>query len=324
MQSNSLVTVIGGSGFIGRHLVRCLARRGYRVRVACRRPDLAGHVQPLGTPGQIMPVQVNVRYPDSIAAACDGAVAVVNASSTGALYESGAQTYDAINVFGAEACARAARAGRVPLFIHVSAIGADANGTSAYARSKADGEARAALAFPGAIMVRPSVVFGPEDKFFNQFAEMARFSPAIPLIGTGVTRFQPVFVGDVAEGLARLIDRGVADGKTYEFGGPEVASFRTIIDYILATVQRKRVLVNLPWGLAKGMGSVLGLLPKPQLTRDQVELLQVDNVVSAEAISAGRTLEGLGVAPRSYESIVPNYLYRFRKSGQFSAPTREA
>jgi uncharacterized protein YbjT (DUF2867 family) len=318
MQGNNLVTVIGGSGFIGRHVVRSLARRGYRVRVACRRPDLAGHVQPLGTPGQIVPVQVNVRYPESIAAACEGAVAVVNATSTGALYESGTQTFEAINAFGAEACARAAKAARVPVFIHISAIGADANGASAYARSKADGEARAATAFPGAIIIRPSVVFGPEDKFFNQFAEMARFSPAIPLIGDGASKFQPVFVGDIAEGIARLIERGVADGKTYEFGGPEVATFRTIIDYILATVQRKRVLVNLPWGLAKGMGSVLGLLPKPQLTKDQVELLQTDNVVGADAIAAGRTLEGLGVTPRSYESIVPSYIYRYRKSGQFT------
>ena len=317
--STRLVTVIGGSGFIGRHLVRSLAKRGYRVRVACRRPDLAGHVQPLGTPGQIMPVQANVRYPASLAAACEGAYAVVNL--TGVLSSGGGQTFEAIHSFGAEACAKAAKAAKAQVFIQMSALGASADSSSAYAQSKAEGEQRAAAAFHGAITVRPSIVFGPEDNFFNQFASMARFAPALPLIGGGETKFQPVFVGDVAEAISRLIDRGVADGKAYELGGPEVTSFKSLLEYVLATVQRKRLLVPLPWPVATAMGAILGLLPKPLLTRDQVELLKTDNVVSASAVDSGRSFAGLGIAPRSFESVVPGYLYRFRKAGQFTSPS---
>ena len=209
--SEKIVTLIGGSGFVGRHIVGPLRARGYRIRVACRRPDLAGHVQPLGTPGQVMPVQANVRYPASLAAACDGAFAVVNL--TGVLGSSGAQSFEAVHVFGAEASARAARAAKASVFIQMSALGADPNSPSEYARSKAAGEARAKAAFPGAIIMRPSIVFGPEDDFFNQFAAMSRFAPALPLIGGGETKFTPVFVGDVAEAVARLIDKGEANGQ---------------------------------------------------------------------------------------------------------------
>lgn len=319
--SDTLITLIGGSGFLGRHVVRALAKRGYRIRVACRRPDLAGHVQPLGVPGQIMPVQANVRYPDSLAAVCEDAHAVVNL--TGVLYSAGAQSFDAIHVFGAEASARAAKAAKAKMFIQISAIGADAASASAYAKSKAEGEARARANFPGAIVIRPSIVFGPEDQFFNRFAAMARFSPALPLIGGGTTKFQPVFAGDVALAVRHLIDANLASGKTYELGGPEIQSFRQLLDFTLQTVGRKRLLVPVPWAVARVQGMILGLLPKPLLTSDQVELLKKDNVVSPEAIQDGRTLPGLGIMPRGIEAIVPSYLYRYRKAGEFSGPTQK-
>ena len=320
--SETLITVIGGSGFIGRHIVQALAKRGYRIRVAVRRPDLAGYVQPLGTPGQIMPVQANVRFPDSLRAVCDVASVVINL--TGVLYSAGPQSFDAIHVFGAEASATAARDCGARQFFQMSAIGADPDSASDYAKSKAEGEARARAAFPGAIVIRPSIVFGPEDDFFNRFAAMARFSPALPLIGGGTTRFQPVYCGDVAEAFARLIDAGIASGTTYELGGPEILTFKKLLEFTLATTERKRLLVPLPWTLAKAQASILGLLPKPLLTLDQVELLKHHNVVSAEAKREGRTLEGLGITPRSIESIVPSYLYRYRKAGQFTAPGKLA
>ena len=316
--SDRLITIIGGSGFVGRHIVRALARRGYRIRVACRRPDLAGHLQPLGNTGQIMAVQANVRYPASLAAACEGAYAVINL--TGVLYSAGAQSFDAVHAFGAEASAKAARAARARVFIQMSAIGADASSSAEYARSKAEGEARARANFPGAIILRPSIVFGPEDGFFNRFAEMARFSPFLPLIGGGETRFQPVFAGDVGEAVARLVDAGEADGKTYELGGPEAFSFKELMQFTLDTIGRSRLLLPLPWGVAKVQAAIMGLLPKPMLTTDQVEMLRHDNVVSEEARREGRTLLGLGVTPQGIEGIVPGYLYRYRKAGQFTAP----
>ena len=316
--SDRLITIIGGSGFVGRHIVRALARRGYRIRVACRRPDLAGHLQPLGNTGQIMPVQANVRYPASLAAACEGAYAVINL--TGVLHSSGAQSFDAVHSFGAEASARAAKEARARVFIQMSAIGADAGSSAAYARSKAEGEARERANFPGAIVLRPSIVFGPEDSFFNRFAELARFSPFLPLIGGGQTLFQPVFAGDVGEAVARLVDAGVADGKTYELGGPEALSFKALMQFTLDTIGRKRLLLPLPWGLAKLQAAVMGLMPNPMLTTDQVEMLRHDNVVSEEARREQRTLQGLGVVPQGIEGIVPGYLYRYRKAGQFTAP----
>ncbi|WP_373503979.1 complex I NDUFA9 subunit family protein [Aestuariivirga sp.] len=316
--SDRLITIIGGSGFVGRHIVRALARRGYRIRVACRRPDLAGHLQPLGNAGQIMMVQANVRYPASLAAACDGAYAVINL--TGVLYSAGPQNFDAVHAFGAEATAKAARAAKARVFIQMSAIGADENSTAEYARSKAEGEKRARAAFPGAIVLRPSIIFGPEDSFFNRFAELARFAPFLPLIGGGDTKFEPVFVGDVAETVARLVDKGEADGRTYELGGPEVFTFRQLMQFTLDTIGRSRLLVPVPWGIAKIQALILGLLPKPLLTTDQVELLKTDNVVSEHARREQRTLEGLGITPSGIEGIVPGYLYRFRKAGQFTAP----
>ena len=317
--SEKLITLIGGSGFVGRHAARALAKRGYRIRVACRRPDLAGHMQTLGNPGQIMPVQANVRYPASLAAACDGAYAVIN--FTGVLYSAGAQSFDAVHVFGAEASAKAAKAAKARVYIHMSAIGASATSASAYATSKAEGETRARASFPGAIIIRPSIVFGPEDKFFNRFAALSRLSPVLPLIGGGETKFAPVFVGDVAEAIARLVGRGQCDGKTYEFGGPEELSFKQLMQFTLETIGRKRLLVPVPWGVAKLQGMILGMLPKPLLTADQVELLKTANVVSEQAKRERRTLEGLGVAPSGIEAIVPGYLYRYRRAGQFTGPS---
>ncbi len=314
--SEKIITVIGGSGFVGRHVVRNLARRGYRLRVACRRPDLAGHLQPLGTPGQIMPVQVNVRYPASLAAACADSYAVINLAAV--LFNAGGQTFDGLHVFGAEAAARAAKTAGATLYIQMSALGAGPDATSDYGKTRTQGEVLAKAAFPGTMVLRPSIVFGPDDNFFNQFAQMARFSPVMPMIGGGQTIFQPVFVGDVAEAVATLIDRGVADGKTYELGGPDKMSFKDIFKFILSTIQRKRLLVPVPWLVSRGLAAVLGLLPSPKLTLDQVETLRSDNVVSGEAIADKRTLEGLGVRARSVASIVPSYLYRYRKAGQFT------
>lgn len=315
--SSTLVTVIGASGFLGRHIVRALVNRGYRIRAASRRPDLAGHLQPLGFPGQILPVQANVRYPRSLAPACAGAAAVIYLPAV--LHNSGAQTFEALHVFGAEAAAKVARAAGARLFVHLSAIGAEREATSDYARTKAEGETRVRSAFPGAQIIRPSVVFGPEDDFFNRFAGLARISPVLPLIGGGHTRFQPVFVGDVAEAVAALVAKADAVARTYELGGPEILTMKQVLEFTLETTGRRRILVPVPWGLAKLQAAVLGLLPHPLLTRDQVELLKSDSVVSDAARAGGRTLEGLAIAARGIEAIVPAYLYRYRKAGQFTA-----
>jgi uncharacterized protein YbjT (DUF2867 family) len=317
----ALATVFGGSGFIGRYVVGALARRGWRVRVGVRQPHVAHHLQPLGNVGQIMPVQANVRFPDSLAAACNGADAVINLVAV--LYNSGAQTFDAIHVQGSSAVAEAARQAGAKRLVHISALGADPDAPAEYARSKAEGEARARAAFPDAVIVRPSVVFGPEDSFFNRIAGMARLSPALPLIGGGHTRFQPVYAGDVAEGIAQALTLDEAAGKTYEFGGPEVYTFRELMEFILKTIQRRRMLVPLPWSIARLQAAVLQLLPSPLLTMDQVELLKSDNVVSEAAAKAGLTLPGLGIAPQAIEAIVPGYLVRFRRAGQFTRPDAE-
>ncbi len=318
-----LATVFGGGGFLGRYVVRALAQRGWRVRVASRRPNLTGHLQPLGRVGQIQAVQANLRYPESVAAAVKGADAVINL--VGILSEGGRQRFDAVHAFGARIVAQAAKAAGVSALVHVSAIGADANSEASYARTKAAGEAAVREAFPGAIIVRPSIIFGPEDDFFNRFAAMARISPALPLIGGGETKFQPVYAGDVGEAIVRAIEQG-PPGVTYEFGGPEVATFRHLLEYILRETGRRRILAPIPFTAANAiaLGSEtastlsFGLMPAMFLiTRDQVKLLHHDNVVSREAVAEGRTLEALGVTPTGYEAIVPTYLYRFRATGQF-------
>lgn len=313
--SDTLVTVFGGSGFLGRYVVRALAKRGYRIRVGVRRPELAGHLQPLGKVGQIHAVQANLRYPASVAAATRGAGIVVNL--VGILAGSGAQTFDAVHVKGADAVAQAATAAGARL-VHVSAIGADAESASAYARSKAAGETAVREASPDSIIVRPSVVFGPDDDFTNRFASLARLLPVLPLVGGGETRMQPVYVGDVADAIADAVDGTAKPGATYELGGPEVLTLREIYQIILATTDRDRMLVPLPFGLARLKALVLQFAPSPfTLTRDQVTLLQADNVVSDAAKAAGLTLEGLGITPDSLEAVVPQYLWRFRPQGQF-------
>jgi NADH dehydrogenase len=315
-----LATVFGGSGFLGRHLVRALARRDYRIRVAVRRPDLAGHLQPLGRVGQIHAVQANVRYPDSVAAAVRHAEVVINL--VGVLFERGRQRFPAVHVAGADAIARAAAAAGARM-IHVSAIGADANSPSGYARTKAAGEAAVRAAVPAATIFRPSILFGPEDDFFNRFAAMARLSPVLPLVGGGHTRFQPVFVGDVAEAMARAVDGTLAPGTTCELGGPEVKTFRELMEFVLATTGRRRLLLPLPFPLATLQATFLQFLPKPPLTPDQVKLLRADNVVSPDAERERRTLPGVGIAPATIEAIVPTYLWRFRKRGQFDKRTTD-
>src|SRR5579863_9427419 len=318
MASNleTLVTVFGGSGFLGRAVVRALCKRDYRIRVAVRRPELAGHLQPPGKVGQIHAVQANLRYPTSVEAAMRGADIAVNL--VGILAQSGAQTFDAVQAEGAETVAKAAAAGGARL-VHVSAIGANANSTSRYARSKAAGEQAVLEAVPSATIFRPSVVFGPEDDFTNRFAALARISPALPLIGGGVTRLQPVYVGDVATAIADAVDGKAKAGSTYELGGPEVLSMREIMEIILSITERDRMLMSLPFGIAKLQALFLQFAPGAfKLTPDQVELLRSDNVVSEAAKSAGLTLEGLGIAPDSLEGVAPQYLWRFRKAGQFT------
>jgi uncharacterized protein YbjT (DUF2867 family) len=316
----TLVTVFGGSGFLGRHVVRALARLGYRVRVAVRRPELAGFLQPLGRVGQIHAVQANLRYPASVEAAARDADVVINL--VGILFERGRQKFDAVQAFGAEAVALAAAAFGARL-VHVSAIGADAHATSHYARSKAMGEKLVLAAVPQATILRPSVLFGQEDDFFNKFAAIARLSPALPLIGGGHTLFQPVFAGDVASAVVAAIEgraaQGMTEGKAYELGGPEVKSFKALMQYMLATVERERLLVPIPFALAKLQATFLQLMPKPLLTPDQVELLRRDNIVSDAAKREGRTIEALGIDPLAMESVVPSYLWRFRKSGQYQS-----
>ena len=318
-----LVTVFGGSGFVGRHVVRALARRGYRIRVAVRRPDLAGHLQPLGGVGQIVAVQANLRNRDSVDRAVRGSDHVVNC--VGILFEAGRNTFDSVQDFGARAVAEAARAADAGL-THISAIGADVDSESVYARSKGRAEAAIARILPDAVILRPSIVFGPEDGFFNKFAEMARFAPALPLVGGGETKFQPVYVGDVAEAVARSVDGKLTAGAIYELGGPRVMSFRECLEEILKITLRKRPLVTLPWGLASLIGKIATFIPfiEPPLTDDQVALLRHDNVVSADARSQNRTLAGIGIAPTTVEAILPSYLTRYRPHGQYSGTGSEA
>ena len=312
--TETLVTVFGGSGFLGRHVVRALAREGYRIRNAVRRPDLAFHLQPLGRVGQIHSVQANLRYPASVEAAVRDADVVINL--VGILFERGRQRFEAVHAEGAASVARAAAAVGARV-IHVSALGAEAEAPALYARTKAAGEAAVLAAAPDATIFRPSILFGPQDDFFNRFAALARISPVLPLVGGGETRFQPVFVGDVAQAIAKAVGGWAKGGTIYELGGPEVKTFRELMEYVLAVTERRRMLVPLPFALARLQAFFLQFMPTPLLTPDQVELLRRDNVVSPAAIAEGRTLQGLGIEPAALEAIVPSYLWRFRKTGQF-------
>jgi uncharacterized protein YbjT (DUF2867 family) len=318
-----LVTVFGGSGFVGRHVVRALAKRGYRIRVAVRRPDLAGFLQPLGNVGQISFVQANLRYRNSVDSAVEGASYVVNC--VGILFEAGRNSFEAVQEFGGRAVAEAARGVGAKL-IHLSAIGANGTSDSSYARTKGRAEAAIHSIVPDAIIYRPSIVFGPEDNFFNKFAAMARTAPVLPLIGGGKTKLQPVYVIDVAEAVAKAVDGKVAGGKIYELGGPEVLTFRECLEAMLKSTARTNRFVSLPFGVASLLGSVASMIPliAPPITADQVRLLKKDNVVSKEAEAEGRTLKGLGIMPTMVSSVLDSYLVHFRPHGQYTGTGKAA
>jgi NADH dehydrogenase len=313
---DSLITVYGGSGFLGRHVVRALAKRHYRIRVAVRRPDLAGHLQPLGRVGQIHAVQANLRDQASVDAAARDADVLVNL--VGILAEGGRQRFNAVHVAGAEAVAKVAAANRARM-IHVSAIGANEDSASHYAVTKAEGEQRVVENVPAAVMFRPSIMFGPEDTFFNRFAALARLSPVLPLIGGGLSRFQPVFAGDVATAIADAVDGRAKPGTIYELGGPDILSFKELMEFTLRTIERRRILLPIPFPLARPLAAVAQFVPGAPLTPDQVAMLRADNIVSDAAKHGGRTFDAFGITPDSIAAIVPSYLWRFRKFGQFSS-----
>ncbi len=303
---NRLVTIFGGTGFIGRHLVRRLARRGVRIRVFSRRPDLAGHLQPMGQVGQIVVERIDLSDDAALREGQAGAFATFNL--IGILYETRRQKFAEVHGALPGRIARAAAASDVQRVVHISAIGADPQASAAYARSKAEGERQVREGFAAASIMRPSIVVGPEDQFFNRFAEMARLSPVLPLIGGGHTRFQPVWVGDVADALVAALERDDAPGTTYELGGPKVYTFAELLRYMLEVIGRRRLLLPVPFAVAELQARVLELLPVPPLTRDQVELLKVDNVVH-EGMPG---LAELGVTPTPIELVVPDYLQRYR------------
>ncbi|MBM3611978.1 MAG: complex I NDUFA9 subunit family protein, partial [Alphaproteobacteria bacterium] len=314
-----LVTIFGGSGFVGRYVARRMAQAGWRVRVAVRRPNEAIFVRTYGVPGQVEPVACNIRDDASVAAALSGAEACVNC--VGILAEAGANRFDAVHAEGAGRIARAAAAAGVGRLVHVSAIGADPEGPSAYAQSKAAGEAAVRAAFPAAVILRPSIIFGPEDQFFNRFAAMTRSSPVLPVVG-GATRFQPVHVDDVAAAAEHAIRAGAAPG-IYELGGPEALSFADLMRRMLVEIRRRRIVLDLPFWVARPIATVLdgvqaatlGLVRNGMLTRDQLRSLGRDNVVAADA----RGLADLGVAPTPMSAVLPGYLWRHRPAGQFEA-----
>ncbi len=310
-----LVTIFGGSGFLGRHIVRALANEGWRIRVAVRRPNIAHFLRPMGRVGQIQIVKTNVLDGEQVSAALKDADAAINL--VGILAQSGRQRFDAVHAAAAELVARRAHEAGIARLIHFSALGANANAPAHYFRTKADGEARVRAAFAEATIFRPALVFGPEDQFFNRFAALARLSPVLPLFGGGATRFQPVFAGDIAQATARALRDPATAGAIYELAGPEVMNFKQVIEYVLRETRRKRILLPLPYWVARVKGAILQILPNPPLTLDQARMLETDTV------RGGGTpgLLELGITPTAVEAIVPSYLWRFRKHGQFEMAT---
>ena len=306
-----LVTIFGGSGFIGRQIVRELARLGCQIRVAVRDPNSALPLKPLGDVGQITPIQANVNSERQVKAACEGADAVINL--VGILYERGPRTFASMHVQAARRIAQAAKAGGATRFVQMSALGASRESSSRYAQSKARGEEAVREVFPDAVILRPSVVFGPEDDFFNRFAKLMRLSPVMPLMGGGQQKFQPVYVGDVADALRIATLEAGAAGETYELGGPNVYTFEELLELIMTETDRHVGLVPLPFELAKLQAAVMELLPVPPLTRDQVELLKSDNVCSGRLPG----LTDLGIEPTAAEVILPSYLDVYRRGGRF-------
>ncbi|MDP2083310.1 MAG: complex I NDUFA9 subunit family protein [Pseudotabrizicola sp.] len=321
---SKLVTIYGGSGFVGRYIARRMAKEGWRVRVAVRRPNDALFVRPYGTPGQVEPVLCNIRDDASVRAVMNGADAVINC--VGILNRSGKNTFDTVQAEGAGRVARIAAELAVPRLVQLSAIGADATSPSDYARSKAEGEAAVLAAYPSGVILRPSVIFGTEDQFFNRFAGMATMSPILPVVGAE-TKFQPVYVDDVAQAAVLAAIGPVAPG-VYELGGPDVATFRDLMGKMLAVIQRRRLVLNVPFFAARLMGGAfdlmqmltLGLIENKMLTRDQVKNLARDNVVADGA----KGFADLGIDPTSIDSVLPEYLWRYRPSGQYAAIKKSA
>jgi len=315
MTMQGLVTVFGGTGFIGRQVVRALARRGYRVRAAARNEGAGYRLRMLGDVGQIEVVQANIRNRASIERALDGAVACVNL--VGVLYETGRQGFQSVQAMGAKTVAQCAAAQGITRFVQMSALGADANSASKYARSKAEGEAAVREVIPTAVVIRPSIVFGPEDSFFNRFGQMAAISPVLPLVGEN-TRFQPVFVGDLAAAIANAVENGAVAGQTFELAGPTIYTFRELMELVRRETGRHPALLPVPWPIAKLIGiagDIQAKLMAPTLTSDQVELLRHDNVPAEGSLG----LAALGVTePTAVEAVIPTYLYRYRKGGQYA------
>jgi len=321
-----LATVFGGSGFVGRYIVRAFAQAGWRVRAAVRRPDLAGFLRPYGAVGQVEPVQANIRFPASVEAAVEGAEVVVNAS--GVKRETGRQSFAAVHALGSEAIGRAAKAAGARALVQISGLGADAHSANPYIASKGRGEAATRAAFPDAVILRPSVVFGPEDEFFNRFAELSRFLPVLPAFAEGTAKLQPVYVSDIALAAAKALDDGLKPGTTYELGGPETMTLIEAMNLAMRIAERRRYVAPLPHALSRWIAQAteiasalsLGLFPAMlTTTRDQVDLLRADNVVTAAASAEGRTFAGLGIGPRGPEAILPLYLTRYRKTGQYAS-----
>ncbi|MBV8133864.1 MAG: complex I NDUFA9 subunit family protein, partial [Alphaproteobacteria bacterium] len=303
--------VLGGSGFIGRYVVKRLAARGDVIAVGCRNAEQAKFLKPLGDVGQIVPLNIAIGNEELLAAFLAGNDTLVNC--VGILQEKGSQTFDLLHHSGPARLARFAREAGVERFVHFSAIGADSRSSSAYARTKAAGEQAVRDAFPTVTILRPSIVFGPEDQFFNRFAAIAMLSPVLPLIGGGETRFQPVYVGDVADAVMKCLEDSASAGRLYELGGPKIYTFRELLDLLLSEIRRKRRFLDVPFGLAAAQARLMSILPSPPLTPDQVELLKRDNVVSSGAM----TLASLGIAPTVAEVILPTYLDRFRRGGWY-------
>jgi NADH dehydrogenase len=311
MLQGKIATVFGGTGFIGRYVIQSLAREGYTIRVPTRFTADAGYLRTYGVVGQINPIALSLHDHASIIKAVEGSDIVVNL--LGALAPTRRESFEFLQAEVPGRIARAAAATGARAMVHISAIGADKASKSAYAASKAHGEDLVRAAFPQATILRPSIVFGPEDEFFNRFAAMAQIAPALPLIGGGKTRFQPVYVADVAEAVAACVKNGEAAGKTYDLAGPEIYTFRQLMELMLGMIGLKRMLVSIPFGIAEIQGRLLELLPGKLLTRDQVTLLKRDNV--AEPGMPG--LNDLGITPTALEIVLPSYMDRFCKGGRF-------
>jgi len=306
-------TVFGGSGFLGRYVVKRLADAGWRIFVAVRQPERAGFLRPMGDVGQVVPIKTNITDQEAVAAAVEGSDLVINL--VGILYEKGPQRFAAVHAQGAERVAQAARAAGAERLIHVSAIGADAASPAAYARTKAAGEAAVLAAFDGATIIRPSLLIGPEDDFFNRFAALARIAPALPLIDGGHNKFQPIYVGDVADAIVAAAGDSTSVGRVFELGGPTVYSFRQLMTYMLAETGRRRLLIPVKAWMIKPKAWFLEFLPKPPLTRDQIALLASDNVVDPDQTAPIGRIGDLGVSPTPIEAVAPDYLSRYRRGG---------